>query len=333
MNRFQTSDHRLSALLRRPAIAVLLSILASSTVLLPAAQAPLPASSPQSAAPIVLSLQEAIARAQASEPSYASALADSRSASLDRSIARAGLLPSAVYHNQGLYTQPNGLQNQAGQGTGAQPSPRFIANNAVREYASQGVINETFGLAGVAGVRRADAEAARAKAELEVARRGLVAAVTGLYYAVEASDNKLAIAQRAQAEAGDFTTLTQKREQAREAAHADVVKAQLLQQQRDRDLSDARLAAEKSRLELAVLLFPDPRTPFQVAPAGEPAPLAPRDAIDEAAAKKVRIQYGGSVKPAHGFTSTASTPSRLPPRPRPQLHLRHRRSAVRRQRP
>jgi outer membrane protein TolC len=285
MNRFQTSDHRLSALLRRPAIAVLLSILASSTVLLPAAQAPLPASSPQSAAPIVLSLQEAIARAQASEPSYASALADSRSASLDRSIARAGLLPSAVYHNQGLYTQPNGLQNQAGQGTGAQPSPRFIANNAVREYASQGVINETFGLAGVAGVRRADAEAARAKAELEVARRGLVAAVTGLYYAVEASDNKLAIAQRAQAEAGDFTTLTQKREQAREAAHADVVKAQLLQQQRDRDLSDARLAAEKSRLELAVLLFPDPRTPFQVAPAGEPAPLAPRDAIDEAAAK------------------------------------------------
>src|ERR1019366_3471262 len=202
---------------------------------------------------IALSLQEAIARAQASEPSYAAALADSQSALLGRSIARAGLLPSAVYHNQGLYTQGNGLKNQAGQGTGSQPSPKFIANNAVREYASQGVINETFGLAGVAAVRRADAEAARAKAELEVARRGLVATVTGLYYAVEANDNKLAIAQRARTEAADFTSLTQKREHGREAAHADVVKSQLLQQQRDRDLSDARLAAEKSRLELAVL--------------------------------------------------------------------------------
>jgi outer membrane protein TolC len=33
------------------------------------------------------------------------------------------------------------------------------------------------------------------------------------------------------------------------------------------------------------LLFPDPRTPFQVAPAGEPTPLATRDAVNEAAAK------------------------------------------------
>lgn len=289
MNCFHISDHQTSAHLRPLAAAVLLLILASSTLPCARAQEADSASPTQStvqaAAPIVLSLHEAIARARASEPSYAAAQADSRSASLERSIARAGLLPSAVYHNQGLYTEPNGLQNQAGQGAGAQPSPKFIANNAVREYASQAVINEAFGLAGIAAVHRADAESARAKAELEVARRGLVAAVTGLYYAVEANDNKLAIAQQARTEATDFTSLTQKREQAREAAHADVVKAQLLQQQRDRDLSDASVAAEKSRLELAVLLFPDPRTPFQVAPAGEPTPLATRDAVNEAAAK------------------------------------------------
>ena len=242
----------------------------------PAAQSVTQSTSPATAAPIVVSLHDAITRAQASEPSYAAALADSRSASLDRSIARAGLLPSAVYHNQALYTQPNGSQNQAGQGTGAQPSPKFIANNAVREYASQGVINETFGLAGLAAVRRADAESARAQAELEIARRGLVATVTGLYYSVEATGNKLAIAQLARDEAADFTSLTQKREQGREAAHADVVKAQLLQQQRDRDLSDARLAADKARLELAVLLFPDPRTAFQVAPAAPRSSRPPR---------------------------------------------------------
>jgi outer membrane protein TolC len=127
---------------------------------------------------------------------------------------------------------------------GSQSAPKFIANNAVREYASQGVFNETFGLAGVAGVRRANAGAARAAAELEVARRGLVAAVTGLYYGVLAEENKLAIADRAHGEASEFTALTGKREEAREAAHADVVKAQLLEQQRGRDLSDARVTAE-----------------------------------------------------------------------------------------
>jgi outer membrane protein TolC len=305
-NCLQISDRQLSTRLRLSAAAIRLLlpalILAFSSASIsraqtanptapsepsaqPAAQSVTQSAAPAPATPIIVSLHEAIARAQASEPSYAAALADSRSASLDRSIARAGLLPSAVYHNQALYTQANGLQNQAGQGTGAQPSPKFIANNAVREYASQAVINEAFGMAGLAAVRRADAESARAQAELEIARRGLVSTVTGLYYAVEASDNKLAIAQLARNEAADFTSLTQKRENAREAAHADVVKAQLLQQQRDRDLSDARLAADKARLELAVLLFSDPRTPFQVAPAGEPAPLASRDAINAEASK------------------------------------------------
>ncbi len=79
-----------------------------------------------------------------------------------------------------------------------------------------------------------------AAAELEIARRGLIAAVTGLYYGAISADHKLAIAERARSEAADFTSLTGKREQQREAAHADVVKAQLQQQQRERDLSDAR---------------------------------------------------------------------------------------------
>ena len=132
--------------------------------------------------------------------------AANRSAALDRSIARGSMLPSVVYHNQALYTQPNGLQNQAGQGAAAQPAPKFIANNAVREYASQATVNETLGLAGMAGIRRADAASAMAAAELEIARRGLVAAVTGLFYGSLAADHKLAVAERAHQEAADFTS-------------------------------------------------------------------------------------------------------------------------------
>jgi outer membrane protein TolC len=168
---------------------------------------------------------------------------------------------------------------------GAQPSPRFIANNAVREYASQGVVNETLGLGQWAAIRRADAEAARSAAELEIARRGLVSAVTNLFYELMAADQKAVVAERAHAESADFTGLTGKREQAREAAHADVVKAQLVEQQRDRDLADAKVAAQKARLELAVLLFSDPRTPFVLQRPHDAPQLPSRGEVEQAAAK------------------------------------------------
>jgi len=247
-----------------------------------AAQAQAPSAAAQ---PARITLEEAIRRAQANEPSYAAALAQSRIAGLDRSIARAGLLPSVDFHNQYLYTQPNGLLNQAGQGAAAQQAPKFIANNAVREYASQGVVNETVGLAQVAEVRSADAAAAVAAAELEVARRGLVAAVSGLYYGAIAADHRVTITEAAHGEAADFLSLTSKREQHRESAHADVMKAQLQEQQRSRELSDAKVMAEKARLELGVLLFPDPRTPYTLAGEEKQGELLSRAEVEQAAGK------------------------------------------------
>jgi outer membrane protein TolC len=163
--------------------------------------------------------------------------------------------------------------------------PKFIANNGVREYISQAIVNETVGLGGLATVRRADAAAAMAQAEQEVARRGLTAAVTGLFYGSLAADHKLAVAERAETEAADFTRLTSEREQARESAHADVVKAQLVEQQRQRDLEDAKLLAEKAHLELGVLLFPDPRTLYTLQAAEDAPPLATREEVEQAAAK------------------------------------------------
>lgn len=237
------------------------------------------------ASPIHITLEEAIHRAEANEPGYAAARAESGAAALDRSIAKAGLLPSVVLHNQMLYTQPNGLLNQAGQGASSQPAPRFIANNAVREYASQAMVNETVGLAGFADVQRAGAAAAVAAAQLEIARRGLVSAVTSLYYGALAAQQKAAIAEQAHQEAAGFADLTSKREQGREAAHADVVKAQLEEQQRARELGDAKLQAQKARLELGVLLFPDPRTGYTLDEGDNPPPLASRADVDAAAAK------------------------------------------------
>ncbi len=233
---------------------------------------------------VAITLEEAIHRAEANEPAYAATSAESKAATIDRYVAKTAMLPSVAYHNQGLYTQPNGHANSAGQ-IGSQAAPIFIANNAVREYASQAVVNESLGLAGTAALRRADAAAARAAAELEIGRRGLVAAVSGLFYGSIAADNKLSVAQRALQEAADFTKLTQQREEARESAHADVLKAQLEEQQRRRELEDIQLAAERARLELGVLLFPDPRTPFTLVP-GDALPALPTRGESEQAASK-----------------------------------------------
>jgi outer membrane protein TolC len=232
-----------------------------------------------------ITLEEAISLARANEPGFAAAVAASRVSQLDRSIARAALLPGVTYHNQFLYTQPSvATVNPGGSGSASATSPvRFIANNAVHEYTSQGVVNETVGLAQLTAVSRASAAAAVAEAELEIARRGLVATVVGLFYGSLASDRKLTVAQRAAQEAASFTTLTQQREDAREAAHADVIKAQLQQQQRERDLADATLQTQRSRLELGVLLFADPRNQFSLDAPATPPLLASRADIEATA--------------------------------------------------
>jgi outer membrane protein TolC len=267
--------------------ATLLVFIAGSSVSI-SAQNTVQATQPDSASgtqPVLITLAEALKRAQSSDSTYATALADSKVAGLDKSIARAGLLPSARYSGQGIYSQPNGLYAEGGEGVNT-PNPKFVSNDArPREYISQGIVEETLSLGGLSAVRRADAAAAVASAELEIARRGLVATVTNLYYGISAADHKLAIAQSAADEAASFTKLTTQREEVREAAHADTVKAQLQQQGRDRELSDAKLNADKARLELGVLLFSDPRTPYTIQVTETPAALASRDDVNQLAAK------------------------------------------------
>ena len=190
---------------------------------------------------------------------------------------------------------------------------RFIANNAVHEYTSQASINETVGLKQFADAQVASANAARASAELEVARRGLISSVVSLYYSVAASQTKQRVLEEALQEAQSFTDLTQKREAAREVAHADVVKAQLQQQQRQRDLSDGILAADKARLELAVLLFPDPRTRYTTEMAGSPAPLPSRKEVDRlASTNNPEIRSALAGVRAGGAEVTAARAAYLP---------------------
>jgi outer membrane protein TolC len=232
--------------------------------------------------PVEITLDEAIQRAQTSDTTFASAVAENKVAQAQTGIARSSLLPGVVYHNQYLYTQPlhrNGKPVDPGVST-----PVYIANNGVHEYISQATVTENVGLSGVADLRRANAEAAAAKARLEVARRGLVSTVVTNYYAILVADEKVGIQRRALDEALHFANISTQLEAGGEVAHADTVKANLQVQQRQRDLAGAQLDAERVRLDLAVLLFDNPLTPYHVAGDLHTLPALPaRDQIDASA--------------------------------------------------
>ncbi len=237
-------------------------------------------------------------RAQSANSAYSAASMEAGVAAAQRGIARSALLPGVVYHNQFLYTQGQ----SSAVSTGGTSSPvRFVANNAVHEYISQGVVTETIGGAGLANSRRASAEAAAARARLEVARRGLVAVVVGNYYGVLAADARLTVAQRALAEAARFSTITLQREAGGEAAHADSVRGDIELQQRQRDLNDAKLNADRTRLDFAVLLFADPTTPYELATTLDQLPPLPVRAEMEAAAKTHNPDLRAALESLHAM--------------------------------
>jgi outer membrane protein TolC len=204
-------------------------------------------SAPNSTGPLTITLQDAIDRARSNEPQYRAALTQYGVARQNTVQSRAALLPNVNYTTSFIYTEPNG----------APGGFRFIANNGVHEYLSQGNAHQALSLQNVAEYRRAQAEEALAKARSEIATRGLVVTVVQAYYGSVIAQRRYSTTQRATAEAQHFFDITQKLERGGEIAHSDTIKAQLQLQQQQRALQDAQLEMERSRLELAVIIFPN----------------------------------------------------------------------------
>jgi outer membrane protein TolC len=219
--------------------------------------APQPAASQPAAAsaPLTISLQDALERARANSPLFQSASISALLAREDRVQGKAGLLPTVNYFNQYIYTQGNGT-----------PSGVFAANDGVHIYNSQAQVHgDIFAPGKLADYRRTIAAEAVARGKAEIAARGLVVTVVQSYYSLVASGRKRNNAQQSLREAEQFLDITQKQERGGEVAHSDVVKAQIQMEQRQRDAQEAELSVEKSRVGLAVLLFPDFRQDFVVA--------------------------------------------------------------------
>lgn len=228
-------------------IAVLLTCIVSHSNLLAQSANP-------STAPVTLTLQDVLQRARRLNPDYQTAVTESKLAKEDKVQSRATLLPNVNYTTSFLYTEGQGFP-----GVG-----RFIANNGVHEYIAQGNVHQELSLLNYAEFRRAQAAEALARARADIAARGLVVTVVKSYYGFVAAQRKYATAQRAAAEAQQFYDLSQKLERGGEVAHSDVIKAQIQLQQQTRDLSQAELEMNSTRLEVAVLAFRDFNQNFAV---------------------------------------------------------------------
>jgi outer membrane protein TolC len=208
----------------------------------------------QTGPPLRITLQDALARARTVNPQLIAAALGAQIAHEDTVQAKAAMLPQVQGLSQFIYTQPNGT-----------PTGIFVSNDGPHVYNDQAQVHgDIYAPVKRADYHRAIAAEAVARARADVAARGIIATVAQDYYAMAVSARKITNARTSLDEAQRFLDITTKLEQGGEAARADVVKAQIQVEQRLRDVQDAELAAEKARIALAVLIFPDYRQDFTV---------------------------------------------------------------------
>jgi outer membrane protein TolC len=230
-------------------------------------------------APLVITLQDALTRAKANDVQFRAAITELGVAHQEVVQSRAGLLPNASYNMQYIYTQ--------GSGAPGVPLPgRYIANNGVHEYIAQGDVHQALSPGMFAQHNAVKAAEALARAKAEIAARGLTVTVVQAYDGYVVAQRKYATAQKAAAEADHFLDVSQKLQSGGEVANSDVIKAKIQAQQQQRNLQDALVAMNKSRLDLPVLLFPNFNENFTVVDDLHlPAPLPPFTEVQTTAMK------------------------------------------------
>ena len=231
---------------------------------------------------ITISLQDALQRAR----KYASQVQSADIATLlakeDLKQAKAARWPTVNGLNQFIYTEGNGT-----------PSGVFVANDGVHVYNEQLIGHEDLlALIRSGPIQLAEAAHAAARAKADVAARGLNATVIQDYYTLADEIHRVANAQQSLKESQQFLDITQKQEQGGEAAHADVIKAQLQVQQHERDLSDMELALRKAKIALAVLIFPTLQLQYDIVDdmAQIPVPPGLPEATAQAGANNPDVQ-------------------------------------------
>ena len=213
-----------------------------------------------------IDLTDALSRAKRYGLQLESAEIGRKFAAEDRKQARAARLPQVNILNQAIITQSNGMSGIS-----------YVASNGAHEYVEQILgRQDLLAILRDGDLRRTIAAEATAKARFDVAARGITVTVAQDYYSIVSAQRKFGNAQTSLQEAERFLDITRKQEKGGEAAHVDVIKAQLQQRQRQRDLEDAQLLILKAKIALAVLIFPDLQVNYDVVDdLGNALPMVP----------------------------------------------------------
>ena len=250
-------------------------------------------------APLTLTLQDALARAQKNDPQFLSVVSGAKLAQEDRVQARASLLPSFGLRSEYLNTQGNGVL----------PSGRYVTNDGVHVYREWSVVHQDLSPTALmkTGYHRASAAEAVAQAKAEVARRGLVVTVTRAYYTLVIAQRKYATAQQSLEQAKRFLAISQALERGGEVAHSDVVKSKLQYTAQEQAFREAKLAMESARLDLAVFLFRDFDENFQVVDDLHLAPAVPSFSEVRAMAARENPDLRAAIETAHAASLDVSS--------------------------
>jgi outer membrane protein TolC len=259
-----------------------------------------PSAQGQTAPPLTITLKDALERAQKYDAQFQASLSDAKSAHEDVLQARSARLPQLNATMQYLGTQGNG---------GLISDGRFVTNDGIHVYRTWAVLHQDLSsntFLGT-GAHRASAAEAVAQAKSEIARRGLTVTLTKNFYGLVVAQRKYATAQQALDQARRFFELSDASERGGQAAHSDVIKAQIQYQQQQAAFDEARLGMEDARLTLAVMLFPDFNENFTAVDDLESAPALPAFGETQAMAGRQNPDLRVAMESLQGATLDVST--------------------------
>lgn len=226
-----------------------------------------PASQDGTPPPTVITLHDALERARKNDAQFLGAVGDTKLSHEDRIQARNAMLPNASYTTQYLGTQGNGKT----------PEGRFVTNDGVHVYRAWGVFHQDLSPSTYtfSGYHRAEVAEAISRAKAEIARRGLNVTVTKLYYSLAVAQRKYGTAQQSLDQASHFYDIAQQSERLGQAAHSDVIRAELQLDQQKQAFEESKLAIETARLDLAVVIFPTLNENYSIVDDLDSGPVLP----------------------------------------------------------
>ena len=220
--------------------------------------------------PGLLTLEEALRRANALSSSFKQAGLNEKIAAEDVRQAQAAFLPRVSAPVSYLYTSP-----ALGLPPGTPRAPSFIANNAISEYQAYLNVSGDIDIAGrlraTLAKNRALLEAAHAGTE--VARRALTQAVIDAYYGLALASAQRSAAEQNLVAAEEFERITSLLLSGGEIASVDLTRAQLQTIGRRDELERARANEEVAAGSLRVLVGYDFAQPISTIDLALAAPV------------------------------------------------------------